>query len=159
MKPQNIYVAIMVSIFLVSSAFAQNALAKEASKVSGNKTLAAEHNAVKHKVVIQVSDNDPKKWNLALNNAKNVQEDYGKDKVLVEIVAYGPGIPMIKMDSEAGVRISEAISSGVKVVACENTMRNTKLTKDDMLPNLEYVKSGVPYLMDKQQEGYSYIRP
>jgi len=27
-----------------------------------------------HRLLIQVSDNDPQKWNLALNNARNVQE-------------------------------------------------------------------------------------
>ena len=154
MKPFNIYLTILASVFLTitTSAFSQNALAVEASKVSG------QHVAVS-KVVIQVSDNDPKKWNLALNNAKNVQQDLGKDNVAVEIVAYGPGLPMLKMDSETGPRIAEAIGAGVKVVACENTMRNTNLTKEDMLPNLNYVKSGVPYLMKKQAEGYSYIRP
>jgi uncharacterized protein len=29
----------------------------------------------RYKVVLQVSDADPAKWNLALNNARNVQED------------------------------------------------------------------------------------
>ena len=154
MKPFNIYSTILASAFLIitTSAFSQNALAVEGSKASGR------HVAVS-KVVIQVSDNDPKKWNLALNNAKNVQQDLGKENVAVEIVAYGPGLPMLKMDSETGPRIAEAIGAGVKVVACENTMRNTNLTKEDMLPNLSYVKSGVPYLMKKQAEGYSYIRP
>lgn len=154
MKPFNIYLTILASVFLTitTSAFSQNALAVEASKASG------QHVAVS-KVVIQVSDNDPKKWNLALNNAKNVQQDLGKNNVAVEIVAYGPGLPMLKMDSETGPRIAEAIGAGVKVVACENTMRNTNLTKEDMLPNLNYVKSGVTYLMKKQAEGYSYIRP
>ena len=50
---------------------------------------------VRQKVVIQISDNDPKKWALALNNAENVQEDIGKSKVDIEIVAYGPGLPML----------------------------------------------------------------
>jgi len=161
MKASSIYSAIMVSVFLVTSAFAQTASAKEASNMPAAKKnkMVVSKAVARSKVVIQVSDNDPKKWNLALNNAKNVQQDYGKENVDVEIVAYGPGLPMIKLDSEAGVRVAEAIKDGVKIVACENTMRNTKLTKDDMLPNLEYVKSGVPYLMDKQQEGYSYIRP
>ena len=40
----------------------------------------------KERVVIQVSDADPKKWYLALNNAKNVQTDIGADKSEVEIV-------------------------------------------------------------------------
>ena len=110
-------------------------------------------------VVIQVSDNNAGKWNLALNNAQNIQHDLGSKNVHVVIVAYGPGLPMLKWTSVVGSRVAHAIKKGVKVVACENTMRKTHLTKKDMLPNLAYVRSGVPYIMKLQQEGYSYIRP
>ena len=112
-----------------------------------------------HKVVFQVSDADPAKWNLALNNARNVQEDLGKDAVAIEIVAYGPGIGMLKMDSVAGPRVSEAIGAGVAVVACENTMRAQKIVRDDMLPKIGYVMAGVVELVQKQKEGWAYIRP
>jgi len=115
--------------------------------------------AAEHKLVIQMSDADPKKWNLALNNAKNVQDAYGKDKVAIEIVAYGPGIGMLKMDSEVGNRVNEAVANGVTVMACGNTMNAQKLTKKDMLDSVGYVLTGVVELMEKQQQGYSYIRP
>lgn len=115
--------------------------------------------SIQQKIVIQVSDNDPAKWNLALNNAQNVQEELGKDKVDIEIVAYGPGLAMLKFDSPAGGRVADAIGDGVKVVACENTMRKQKLTKDDMLPKLDYAVAGVVELAQKQQAGYAYIRP
>ena len=85
------------------------------------------------KVVLQMSDGDAAKWNLALNNAKNLQTDLGAANVDIEIVAYGPGIGMLKADSVVGTRVDEALASGVKVVACENTMRGQKLTKSDML--------------------------
>lgn len=111
------------------------------------------------RVVIQVSDNNAGKWNLALNNAQNVQQALGKKNVHVVIVAYGPGLPMLKWTSVVGTRVAHAIKKGVKVVACETTMRKMHLTKKDMLPNLAYVPSGVPYIMKLQQEGYSYIRP
>jgi intracellular sulfur oxidation DsrE/DsrF family protein len=113
----------------------------------------------KHKVVFQVSEADPKKWNLALNNAKNVQADLGKDQVAVEIVVYGPGIAMLKLDSEVGNRIEEAVANGVEVVACENTMKGQKLSKDDMLSKIGYVPAGVVELMQRQQQGYAYVRP
>lgn len=113
----------------------------------------------KQKLIFQVSDNDPKIWNLTLSNVKNVQHDIGKDNVDIEVVAYGPGIGMLKLDSEVGNRITEAVGSGVKVVACENTMHGQKLTKEDMLPNIDYVKAGVVELMQKQHEGYAYVRP
>ncbi|MBI3523735.1 MAG: DsrE family protein [Betaproteobacteria bacterium] len=115
--------------------------------------------AGKQKLVIQVSDNDPKKWALALNNAENVQEDLGKDKVDIEIVAYGPGLPMLKLDSLVGGRVAEAMENGVRVVACENTMQKTQLKQEDMLPRIDYVKSGVPEIMRRQAEGYAYVRP
>ncbi|MEK6663312.1 MAG: DsrE family protein [Pseudomonadota bacterium] len=115
--------------------------------------------AAKKKVVIQVSDADPKKWALALNNAANVQEDLGRENVEVEIVAYGPGLGMLKLESEVGDRVKSALDEGVKVVACENTMRKQKLSQGDMLPNLGYAKAGVVELMSKQAEGYAYIRP
>jgi intracellular sulfur oxidation DsrE/DsrF family protein len=112
-----------------------------------------------NKVVFQVSDAEPQKWNLALNNAKNVQDDLGADKVELEIVVYGPGIGMLKGDSPVAARIEQALKNGIKVVACENTMRAQKLVYADMLPKIGYVPAGVVELMKKQQEGYAYIRP
>ena len=120
---------------------------------------AAAHAAAVQKVVIQVSDADPKKWALALNNAKNIQSDLGKNGSDIEIVVYGPGIGMLKTDSVEGVRVADAMAAGMKVVACMNTMTNMKLTKEDMLPNIGYVPAGVVELIKKQHEGYAYIRP
>jgi len=113
----------------------------------------------KSKMVIQVSDSDTGKWNLALNNAKNIQKDLGKANVELEIVAFGPGIGMLKADSEVGNRLAEAVESGVKVMACQNTMRNQKLNKEDMHASVGYVPSGVVEILQKQQKGYAYLRP
>jgi intracellular sulfur oxidation DsrE/DsrF family protein len=115
--------------------------------------------AARSKVVLQMSDGDAAKWNLALNNAKNLQTDLGAANVDIEIVAYGPGIGMLKADSVVGNRVDEALKSGVKVLACENTMRGQKLTKPDMLGGIAYVSAGVVEIMEKQQQGWAYIRP
>ena len=112
-----------------------------------------------NKVVFQVSENDPKTWNLALNNVKNVQSALGADQTAVEIVVYGPGIGMLKMDSPVGDRLAEAVGKGVAVVACENTMKAQKLARADMLPNIGYVPAGVVQLMSRQKEGFAYVRP
>jgi len=115
--------------------------------------------SVRPKVVLQMSESDPAKWNLALNNAKNIQTDLGAANVDVELVAYGPGIGMLKADSIVGNRVDEAMASGVKVVACENTMRAQKLTQGDMLGKISYVQAGVVEIMQRQQQGWAYIRP
>jgi intracellular sulfur oxidation DsrE/DsrF family protein len=114
--------------------------------------------ASKDQVVFQVSSDDAKTWNLALNNAKNVQSAKGT-AAEVEIVVYGPGIGMLKADAVVANRVSEAVKSGVKVVACQNTMRGQKLTPADMNADIGYVPAGVIELMAKQQAGWSYIRP
>ncbi len=111
------------------------------------------------KVVFQVSDNDPTKWNLTLNNVRNVQADLGEDNVIAEIVVYGPGISMLKSGSPVAQRVADALGKGVKVIACENTMKGQKLTYDDMLPKIGYVPAGVVELIQRQGDGYAYIKP
>ncbi len=115
--------------------------------------------ATRNRIIIQMSDNDPAKWNLALNNAKNLQDDVGAANVDMEIVAYGPGINMLKADSAVAARISEAKGSGVRIVACENTMKAMKLVPADMLPDVGYVPAGVVEVVRKQQAGWAYVRP
>ncbi len=155
MKPRKLSIYSM----LAATALALATLPAASSAADGVKAVQVKKAHHKQKVIFQVSDNDPKKWNLALNNAKNVQEDLGKKNVDIEIVAYGPGLPMLQLDSAVGGRVQEAMDDGVKVVACENTMAKQKLTRDDMLPNLGYAKAGVVELAKKQSQGYAYIRP
>ena len=113
----------------------------------------------RNRVLIQVSDGDAAKWNLALNNARNLQADLGASNVQIEIVAYGPGIGMLKMDSPVADRIAAAKDAGVTILACENTMKGQKLAREDMLGGIGYVAAGVIEIMQKQQEGWAYLRP
>jgi intracellular sulfur oxidation DsrE/DsrF family protein len=127
--------------------------------VAADPSAGAQAGAARHKVIIQVSDSDARKWTLALNNVRNIQQDLGRDNVVIEVVAYGPGLDMLKLESAVASRVADALAQGVAIMACENTMANTRTKKDDLLPNIGYVKAGVVELMLKQQQGYSYIRP
>jgi intracellular sulfur oxidation DsrE/DsrF family protein len=115
--------------------------------------------AADHKVMFQVSDADQAKWNLALNNARNVQAELGKGNVDIEIVVFGPGIGMLKAESLVGNRVIDAAATGIKVVACENTMKAQKIERADMLSGIAYVPAGVVEIMNLQKQGWSYIRP
>jgi uncharacterized protein len=77
-----------LKLAVATLALAMLCIASGAMQGAGAQQAAAQRN----RVVIQVSDADPGKWNLALNNAKNIQTDLGAPNVDVEIVAYGPGI-------------------------------------------------------------------
>jgi len=120
--------------------------------------VRAQAQPVKNRAVFQVTDNDPARWNMILNNMTNLREGVGSEAVEIELVAYGPGILMLKADSSVRQRIAEAVKSGVKVNACQNTMNGMKLTPADMLGEIGYVPSGVVEVMRKQQQGWAYIR-
>lgn len=123
-----------------------------------SRAQASEKGSKPNKLVIQVSDNDPGKWGLALNNAQNLINELGPQTVALEIVVYGPGIGMLKSDSPVTLRIAAALKGGMQIVACENTLKAQKLTHADMLPDIGYVPAGVVELMQKQQQGYAYLR-
>jgi intracellular sulfur oxidation DsrE/DsrF family protein len=111
------------------------------------------------RVVVQVSEADPARWNLVLNNVANLQDELGAANVQVEIVAYGPGIGMLKFDAPTNSRVSDAVKAGVAIQACENSMRNQKLLRADMHPGVSYVPAGVVQIVKRQQEGWAYLRP
>ena len=122
-------------------------------------TAVAQDTAKKARVVVQVSEADPARWSLVLNNVKNLQDDLGAGNVEIEVVAYGPGIGMLKLDAVSNSRVSDAIKAGVQIAACENTMRNQKLARADMHPNVSYVPAGVTEIVQRQRDGWAYLRP
>ena len=115
--------------------------------------------AAKQGVVLQVSDDNPKTWSQALNVVKNIQSVYGKDKVDIEVVVFGLGAGMLKLDSPLANRIDETLATGAQVSMCENTMKGQKLTRDDMYPRIGYVPAGVIEIIEKQKQGWTVIRP
>jgi uncharacterized protein len=149
----------MRRLFLSRAAMAATAAASLGASTTVALAQAAAPAAQKTRVVVQVSEDDPARWNLALNNIRNLQQDLGAANIAIELVAYGPGIGMLKLESTVGPRLLEATNSGVAVNACENTMRGQKLVKADMLANVTYVPAGVVEIVKRQQEGWAYLRP
>ncbi|MGH8739054.1 MAG: DsrE family protein [Burkholderiales bacterium] len=111
------------------------------------------------RLVIQISDENPKVWGLALANARNVRHDLGPDKVQIEIVVYGPAIRMLEAESDWRDRVTQVIDESIRVIACENTMTTLGLKRDDMLGGVDFVKTGLAHIMQRELEGWAYARP
>ena len=74
-----------------------------------------------HKIAFHVDESDPKVMNMALNNVQNVSNYYaGKgEKVIIELVAYGPGMNMfVKGKSPVEDRISVGRIAGTGLCLC-----------------------------------------
>jgi intracellular sulfur oxidation DsrE/DsrF family protein len=147
--PGSVLAAVTLAMFLASG----NIAAQTADKV--------------HKVAIQVSQNDKAQMDLALNNAQNVME-YFKAKgetVSVEIVAYGPGLHMLRADTSL---VKDRIGPmslkypNLKLIACANTQARQAKAEGKPVPLIgeaTLMPSGVVRLMELQAQGYAYIRP
>lgn len=116
----------------------------------------------KHKLVIQVSTDDPRTQKIALNNAVNLQKMYGMDDVSIEIVAYGPGLGLMTKKSPQADRVKSLAMQNITFSACGNTMKKVekkKGKKPALTEGVQVVKAGVARIMTLQEEGYAYIRP
>ena len=122
-----------------------------------------------HRVVFQVDTADPATMNLTLNNATNVVDHYRakNEAVEIDIVAFGPGLAMYRADkSTVADRIAHFAESGfpskIQFSACNNT--KTAMEKAEghpipLLPQVTIVPSGVVKIMERQEQGGSYVRP
>lgn len=112
--------------------------------------------------VLQVSQGNPARWNLVLNNAANMLNYFGPSNVQIVIVAYGPGLKMLLKDSPVAARIQSLNAEGVEFDACHNTMLNFK-RKLGHLPKLVdqavVVPGGIVRIMQLEAHGFRYIKP
>jgi intracellular sulfur oxidation DsrE/DsrF family protein len=125
------------------------------------KALAAEFDP-EHKIVIQVSTDDPRTQKIALNNAVNLQKLYGVDNVAIEIVAYGPGLGLLTKKSGQADRVESLAMQDITFSACGNTMNKVSKKTGQMpvlLEGVTQVTAGVSQIMELQEQGYAYVRP
>ena len=115
--------------------------------------------AAKERVVIQVSESDSKRWNLALTTAKGLQSEYGEDKIDVAIVAIGPGVNMLKDDADVANRVQNAIGRRIFVIACGSSMKALNIDQDSLGPKVFVVPSGAAEIVKRQRTGWTYLRP
>ena len=132
-------------------------LAPVAARAADTAVVADKAAATRNRVVFQVNEDDSRKWNTVLANINNVQEELGR--VEVTVVAIGPGLGMLKADALTANKVQDAMSAGVRFVACGNSMQAQHLTKDDMIDGIAYAKAGYVEIMRLQQQGWTYIRP
>jgi uncharacterized protein len=130
---------------------------------------ATAQSAKPHRVVIQVDQNDADVINMALNNAKNVIEYYRAqhENADVEIVAYGPGLNMLRDDtSPVKDRIKQlkdvSFPSNITFSACNNTKQAMEKREGHpitIIPQAGMVPAGVVRIMTLEEQGWSYVRP
>jgi intracellular sulfur oxidation DsrE/DsrF family protein len=113
----------------------------------------------KNRIVIQINEENVKKWNEVLVNIRNIQAELGPQNVAIALVAIGPGIGMLTAESLAAGGVQDALTVGVEFVACGNTMKALKIPREDLIDGVKIRTAGYVELMKRQQAGWAYLRP
>lgn len=114
--------------------------------------------APKERVVMQVTDSDPKRWNQILTTAKQLKAELGEGKIDIVVIAIGPGVNMLKEGSDVANRIENAIARKISLIACGASMKALNLDEDDMVDSVHVVPSGAAEIIKRQRAGWAYLR-
>jgi intracellular sulfur oxidation DsrE/DsrF family protein len=111
------------------------------------------------KAVIHVNFADTERQKHGLKNISNILKE-AKAPSDIEVVCHGAGISLlVKEKSSHGDEVSRLMKAKVRFAACENTMKEKGISKEQLLPGVETVPSGAFEVIKKQQEGFGYFRP
>ncbi len=114
-----------------------------------------------HHIVLQLSDRDADKQALVLSVAYNLLTAYTPDKIAIEVVAFGPGIDLLRAESPNRSKVDSLISQGVQFDICMNTVdtlgREGKHI--NINPKVMKVQVGVGRILELVEKGYTLVRP
>ena len=155
-------------ILVLSTQTSRSAQIGTSTKLNTDAKMATTANRTQpHRLAVQVDVNDPATMNLALNNVSNTVQHYSEigQKVEIEVVAFGPGLHMLREDTspvKARIKSMSETMPEVSFSACGNTRENmTKVEAKEipLISQAKVTKSGVVRLMELQERGWSYLRP
>ena len=114
-----------------------------------------------HKIVLQLSDNDPKKQGLVISVANNLMKFYDPDKVAIEVVAFGPGIDLLRTDNGNRKLVESLIAQGVRFDVCLNTVDTVEREtgkRPEIIPAATAVQVGVGQILHLTENGYTLVQ-
>jgi intracellular sulfur oxidation DsrE/DsrF family protein len=144
----------MTRLTMMSGMVVVFALAMTSTSPADDKTEAGPM-----KVVVHVNFPESGTQGAGLKNITNILKD--APDTVVEVVCHGAGIGLVeKARTDHAEAVEALIKKGVKFVACENTMRQKSIKKEELLPGVGTVPSGAVEVVRKQQkDGYAYFKP
>ena len=114
-----------------------------------------------HHIVLQLSDRAQDKQLLVLSIAYNLLKAYDPDKIAIEVVAFGPGIDLLRAESPNQARVDSLVSQGVQFDICMNTVDTVEREGKhvDINPKAVRVQVGVGRILELAEKGYTIVRP
>lgn len=124
---------------------------------SFSKTTPAESEKKPHRIVFQVTTPDTAAYRALARQLNNVLAHWPQAQL--EVMAHNKGIGMLLKDkTNVQPEITALKNKGIQFVACENTLKQQKLEKSQIVTESGFVPVGIAEIVTKQEEGWAYIK-
>ncbi len=113
-----------------------------------------------HQVVMHVNSGDEKVQHGALNNVRHLYQALGRDHLAVELVVHGAGLNLFTKTTALRPELARLQTDyGVAYTACSNTMKAMQISRDDLIEGVGDTVPAMVRLMERQEQGWTYIKP
>ena len=127
-------------------------------KATARKNFHDEEIKMKIKAVFHVDELE--KWDLLITNVENLLKGIDIKDSQVEIVANSKAVMRYRKDFESdNTGLEELEKKGISVIACNNALNSLKIEKEMLYPYVKIVPIGVKEIIEKQLDGYAYVKP
>jgi len=110
-----------------------------------------------YKIVFQLASNDTNVQKALIRQVHNALKSAPKS--LIEVVCHSNGITMLQTSiTQQAKGIKGLKELGVVFAACENTLRERKIDKSEIVGEAVFVPSGVIEIVDKETSGWAYLK-
>lgn len=111
-------------------------------------------------VVIHLNSPDREVQAASLRTAANIANHSSPDIGLpVEVVVHGPAVEICLPEHELGTTVTELVEDGVAVAVCETALANHHIDRARLTRGVITVPSAVVELVQRQHQGWAYLRP
>ncbi|MDQ6901456.1 MAG: DsrE family protein [Bacteroidota bacterium] len=113
-----------------------------------------------YNAIFQLDTNDPKIIRKTIRNINNALNDERlKGKLQIELIAFSGGTDAYLKGSEYENDLKDLVEKGVIVAQCNNTLKERKITRDQLFNFIAVVPSGTGELIIRQSQGWSVVKP
>ncbi len=107
------------------------------------------------RIIMKLNMSDVKEANHLIGTIYNLLKDYPSDTLKVTVIAYGPGMRVLKKDYDKHTlsRIRSLMEYEVDFIGCRNTMQTMKWVEKDFIDDITYVQAGIAEVIEKQVAG------
>ena len=147
----------LIGMLIASLTFASPDYAQSSGDTVFNGAAA---NLQAYNALYVINQSDDKKIRAVIRNINNALADPRlKGKLIVELVVFGDGVELFKKINHYDTLLLALKSKNVILAECENTIKERKISKDDLWPFIAYVPSGNGEIIIRHYQGWAVVHP